>query len=120
MAPDFWRWTSASLDSQNKCRGGLLLNHEPVISLTAVADPGQRGQMYAHCLSRATGKEHRSAEAAQRATARMLDASNNREAHRPCSSVSQLGISGRPASTHLLFSSFNDCAPVLHVAHRTC
>ena len=49
----------------------------------------------------------------------LLDASSNREDHRPCSSVSQFGISGRPASTHLLFSSFKDCAPVLHIAHRT-
>ena len=40
MAPDFWRRTSASLGSQKKCRGGLLLNHYAQINLLAVADQG--------------------------------------------------------------------------------
>ena len=57
--------------------------------------------------------------AQQQGARRWVDASDNGKCHRPCSRMSQLGISGRPASTHLLFSSFNDCAPVLHIAHKT-
>ena len=47
------------------------------------------------------------------------NAPNKTKRHRPCSKVSQLGISGRPASTHLLLSSFKDCAPVLHSGPTT-